>query len=358
MQAIEEKISDRVKKAIDDRVFPGCVVGVVGPQEKQHVFSFGYHTYEKDVKTEEDTVYDVASITKAIPTHSLLLNLIDQEKASLEDRVVQYIPGFNTSAQKREVTLRHLLSYTLILDLGDISAVKEKQDGQEVLDAILSAPIDSLGKKFFYANATAVLSGMVVEEILGKRLDDSSQDVFFQPMEMRDTTFHPDQLAANRIVPTENEDKLGRTVHGEVHDESTYLLQEAGYYLGAAGLFSTAPDLLTFLEMFLRDGKLNDKRYFSQEMIDKMFSVHYSDEEDTAGLGWVLNAPRYMGDQANNSTFGKTGFTGCVVVGDRARDAGFVLLSNRVYPDRGAGSDNINSVRSDIADIVWSHANK
>jgi CubicO group peptidase (beta-lactamase class C family) len=72
------------------------------------------------------------------------------------------------------------------------------------------------------------------------------------------------------------------------------------------------------------------------------------------GLGWELDQPRYMGRHCSPYTIGKTGFTGCVCICDRIKHRGMVLLSNYTFPSRKTDMTMINSVRSDIADIVFS----
>jgi len=85
-----------------------------------------------------------------------------------------------------------------------------------------------------------------------------------------------------------------------------------------------------------------------------MYSKQDIDSDSWYGLGWELNQRIYMGTCASTSTFGKTGFTGCVVMVDPEKKVGLVFLSNCVYPYRKKNRDEINKVRSALADIVFS----
>jgi CubicO group peptidase (beta-lactamase class C family) len=354
MNDLKDQIRQRVERAISEKVFPGCTIGVITPKGKS-VFSFGYQTYEEEKKVTESTIYDVASITKGVVMASVLLSLIDDGEISLDDRLVDYLPEFDTSPKKREVKIEHLLTYTVDLKVPATSEVLEmplNKAMKKLLEAELRSPA---GEKYLYTNLTALLMGLVVERVAAKRLDKLSKEKFFVPLGMDRTSFHPEDFSLEEISPTEKKDRLERAVHGVVHDEATFLLQEAGHYLGISGLFSTASDLLIFLSMILQGGELNGKRYFSEGLVDKMLSPQFSADEEAMGLGWNLGAVRYMGDLSSEKTFGITGFTGCLLVGDRERRAGFVLLSNHVYPKRPENSDAINSVRHDIADIVWQY---
>jgi CubicO group peptidase (beta-lactamase class C family) len=123
---------------------------------------------------------------------------------------------------------------------------------------------------------------------------------------------------------------------------------------GSAGLFTTVPDLLIFLEMMLRNGEYAGTRFFNEQTMRSIETNQTHVPGIYTGLGWELYQPRYMGRHCTQQTFGKTGFTGCVVAADRSKGIGFVLLSNYTYPYRKNDVSLINSVRSDIADIVFS----
>jgi CubicO group peptidase (beta-lactamase class C family) len=122
--------------------------------------------------------------------------------------------------------------------------------------------------------------------------------------------------------------------------------------MGHAGLFSTAPDILNFLEMLLNDGIYSDKRFFSSEIINKMRTNQIPELGDFTGLGWELNQPRYMGEHCSPSTFGKTGFTGTLCVCDIEKEIAYVILTNRSFPKRTSDSTAINAFRNAIGEIV------
>lgn len=122
--------------------------------------------------------------------------------------------------------------------------------------------------------------------------------------------------------------------------------------VGSAGLFSTTPDLLTFLAMLLNNGTYQGKHFFKQETVKKMYTNQLSHLHLYAGLGWELNQKLYMGELSSESTFGKRGFTGCSVVCDIPRDIGIVFLSNFVHPKRRINTE-LNEVRRAICDAIF-----
>src|SRR5215216_5606053 len=92
------KIEARTNQAIADKVFPGCVIGFVNAKNQRTVLNFGHLTYDKDASSVKcDTLYDIASVTKSIPTSSLLTLAIDDKKLRLDDKVIEFIPEIQNS---------------------------------------------------------------------------------------------------------------------------------------------------------------------------------------------------------------------------------------------------------------------
>ena len=98
-----------------------------------------------------------------------------------------------------------------------------------------------------------------------------------------------------------------RAVQAQVHDESAFALRPK-IIAGSAGLFSTVPDLLNFMEMLSGRGTYNGREFFSPQIVE-MMQTNFSDISGvTMGLGWELNQPRYMGDHCTPRTDRQDGF--------------------------------------------------
>ncbi|MBI5220431.1 MAG: beta-lactamase family protein [Candidatus Liptonbacteria bacterium] len=414
MSDLEQRLTERIDRAIAERVFPGCVVGVVRKSGERLVVPRGRFTYPRTRSAERDgaghgdnkspvvqadSIFDVASITKSIPTASLALQALEEGQLKLTDRLIDFVPEFQNQ-YREQVTIWNLLTYTLDwqYDRPTLSAYKDLP-ARDVLDAVLHMKLRyPPGRAYFYANPTAILLGLVVERVLGAPLDQLAAERFFRPLGMTRTTFHPEQLrpsfskegGGEVLVPTEIDPWRNRLLQGEVHDEIAAVLQEI-MVPGCAGLFSTAPDLLTFLEMLLRGGELGGlaspkpmaqrgRRYFSEATIRdlRVDQLAGRDLEKTlppgnvypvrngisngayrrqrTGLGWELSGGIEMGSHASPDAFGKTGFTGCVVICDVPRGVGLVILSNTTYPKRKPLEEHrrvINEFRRDIADLAF-----
>lgn len=338
-------MKDFVEKAIGESVFPGCVIGIV-QDDTTHIFSFGRFTYElASSPVTENTIFDVASITKVIPTSLLAIKLIEQKKMALTDLLIYYIPEYEGPYQK-DVTIFHLLTQTLSFPfaLSSFSNSYPEEILHQILYAKLTAPP---GTVYGYSNSTSILLGMVIERAGGKSLDQLASEYFFEPLGMTETTFHPDTFSVKQIAPTEIIN--GIKLRGVVHDESARALATT---VGSAGLFSTAGDLLTFLHMLLSGGSVNKKHFFLPATVDS-FSENQSNIPQTSlGLGWELNQP-WMGKNHSEKTIGKTGYTGCFVLCDMEKKVGIVMLSNHTYPLRRSDRSLINRVRSRLADMIF-----
>ena len=196
----------------------------------------------------------------------------------------------------------------------------------------------------------------MIERAIGRRLDRIAGERFFGPLGMRDTTFFPELRSDLSVAPSEDDPWRGRIICGEVHDESAWALRPV-MVAGSAGLFSTAADLLGFMAMLLDHGSHDGFKLFKKETIAFMYTNALPPGMGcSAGLGWELKAPEFMGKSCTPSTFGKTGFTGCAIVVDPAREAGLVLVTNHTFPRRRSDRTIINTVRSALADMVLGSA--
>lgn len=343
------RIHARLGDAINTKVFPGCVVGIMQRDGEQAVIAMGRFTYEEtSPSVHENTQYDVASITKSIPTGVLALKLIEKGIFRLEDRLTKYLSEFQNNYSD-QVLIKHLLTYSVIPDFQTQEFSVEKTTPEELQKNLLTTNLKfPPGEKMQYMNAPAILLTMLIERTTGSTIDVLATEYFFGPLGMKDSTFAPE--FPKEIPPTEVNTWRG-LVQGVVHDETSFVLGRERLS-GCAGLFSSAPDLLTFLGMLLSEGTYRGRRYFTPETIRGMHTAQLSTPDFSMGLGWELNNPRFMGKGSLPSTFGKTGFTGTSCVVDPVHGVAIVLLSNRTYPKRGDRAP-IDKVRRDIFDIVF-----
>lgn len=321
----EHKIQECARQAINGRVFPGCVVGVVRLNGEREVFPFGNLTYEAgSPAVREETVYDLASITKSIPTASLALRFVAEGRMGLGDTVLQHLPALQNNYG---ATVEDLLRYRV--QGPTLSTLKDKT-ADELTAYVFAHGFTGPAGESRYTNLPAFLLGLIVERVGGGTLDALAQHYLFTPLEMAHTSFFP--VGEHTIAPTEVVD--GKEICGIVHDESARVFARAGKAVGHAGLFSTAPDLLTFFAALLQGTYPNIS------------------EGAQKGLGWQIEGA-FLGGHAGKHAFGKTGFTGTSCLADLERGQALVILSNRTFPKRPEHDKAIQRFRADIADIVF-----
>jgi CubicO group peptidase (beta-lactamase class C family) len=321
------QIVELARAAIEKKVFPGCVVGVIGKGGRK-ALPFGRPTYADDSSVViEESLYDCASLTKSVVTATLALQLLDEGKFSLESRLTEFIPEYRTR-HRETVTIRHLLTYTLG-NTAPLASLKEKTS-EEIFAAVCIEETHEPGTVFNYSNTPAFLLGVAIERMFAMPLDKAAQKHILDPLGMKSATFSP-----HGAVSTEE------GVQDIVHDESARVFSRAGKTVGHAGLFATVNDLLTFIEHLLNNP---DRRLCTNQIAHLNAST---------ALGWELNQAHFMGSKRTPQMFGKTGFTGTSVVCDFNRQTSLIILSNRTYPKRPHDTSTIANFRNTACDIVF-----
>jgi CubicO group peptidase (beta-lactamase class C family) len=335
---ISEQIVELVHRAIEGRIFPGCVVGL-RDDVHQDVQAFGTPTYESGARLSEASIYDVASLTKTIVTATLVHLLIDEGRCALTEPVSRYIPEFAANG-KDGVLIEHLMSYTVQLEspyVDDWKGDTTLWTFPDLLQLFYGAPLKAKpGEAYLYTDATAILLGELVRRIGGADLDLLAEQRIFLPLDMHDSTLAPSFCAKDRIVPSGYRPD-GVLLWGVPNDEKAHVAYASGTQSGLAGLFSTVPDILSWIEMIFGGGRMNGREVLSPRAVALMTRDYYPKKGFRSALGWG-DGPTY---QALNGAGGETilakgGFTGCFMVGDAAAKKAVVFLSNRVYPERPA----------------------
>lgn len=139
-KALRDRVAAFCKAAIADRVFPGCVVGVTDGSGKAEIWTFGALSYEAgSLRVQPGTLYDLASVTKSIPTSSVILRLIDRGQLDLDDRAIDLLPELDHD-QHSEILIRHLLTFTAVFDMGRPMASIARDEATDVLTEIFRTP--------------------------------------------------------------------------------------------------------------------------------------------------------------------------------------------------------------------------
>ncbi|WP_051367037.1 serine hydrolase domain-containing protein [Hamadaea tsunoensis] len=279
------------------------------------------------VDADESTVFDFASITKMF-TAVVMLTLVEQGVLGLDEPVAGWLASFQ-DGQRRQVTLRHLLSHTSGLP-AVLPLATDWPDRDARVAAVLNAPLrHAPGTAFEYSCVGFMLAGFLAEQVTGQTLPELVAERICRPLGLADTGFRPAAPLVARTAATELQPDRG-LVHGSVHDESSWSL---GGTAGNAGIFGTATDLARFGEMLRSGGSPILRKGTVAEMTRDQLRPEL-DPGYRHGLGVRIADPQSMGMLARSGAYGHTGFTGTSLVVDPGRGLVVVLLTNRVHPSR------------------------
>lgn len=265
----------------------------------------------KQLPTEKDTIYDMASLTKLYTTVAAL-RLIDAGKLNIHHKVASYLPAFAVNG-KENVTVIELMTHTSGFQPepkpGLYCPVYKtyQQRIQSILDTGL---INPPGSTYLYSDLNFISLMLVLENITGRPLDDligdytnalGMKDTFFNRGNVEGSAFKPfPRMAAQEYqieVMGADEPQRPQPVRGTTHDENAWALDGVS---GHAGLFSTVEDTAIFCQMILNNGTYGGTRILSQEAVDSIF-YNFNDKfpGDEHGLGFELNQNYTAGPMAS-----------------------------------------------------------
>ncbi len=342
-------------RARAEGAFPGAVLAV-GWNGQVAIRAFGRLAHDsKAKKVTEDSIYDVASLTKPIVTTTAIMMLAQQGRVDLDASVEDYLPDFAEGAKsdldskwRARVTLRMLL----ILSSGlpaHRDFYKEAKGHAAILARVLAEPlIREPGTQMEYSDLGFILLGEIIERLTGESLDAFAKREIFQPLGMDNSMFNPSRRLRPEIAPTEIDNaSRRRLVWGEVHDENAWAM---GGIAGHAGLFSTARDVAIFAQMILNGGIYAHKRILDRTTIEH-FTSKVTLGNSASATGWfVPTEPSTSGRYFSSKSFGHIGFTGTTLWIDPEKDLFVILLTNRVNPTRA--NQQIRQVRPAVHDAV------
>ena len=351
MRAAQEpdfrQIDRIVEGAIAAQKFPGAVV--IAGHNGHIVFhrAYGNRTLlpAPEAMT-EDTIFDVASLTKVLATAPAVMQLFEQGKCRLNDPVAEYLPEFAVNG-KQDITIRELLTHYSGLPADVSLEDKWAGRGEGIRRAFSSTPVSAPGAQFRYSDINFITLGALVEKLSGLTLDRYQQRYLAQPLgvEMR---FLPPETWRSRIAPTQYDQ--GVLLRGAVHDPTS---RRMGGVAGHAGLFSSAGDVALYAQNLLDRLAGKPSHFPLQQITLEKMTTPAQPATGTAlrGLGWDIESPysSNRGELFPVGSFGHTGFTGTSLWMDPSSDTYVVFMSNAVYPN---GPTGINAIRGAVANVV------
>ena len=332
-------IDRAVTAALAAGKLPGCVVRVGRHDGVLFSRAYGSRSVLPAVTPmSEDTVFDLASLTKPLATAASIVVLADRGLVDLDAPLRKYLPELG---DRGVATLRQALTHTAGF-VADTPVGDYGNGMPEVIERIARRPLRYVpGSDTKYSDVGFVLLGEIVRRVSGKELDAFAKESVFAPLRMSETGFLPSPALAARAAPTENVE--GRWLTGEVHDPRARLL---GGVAGHAGLFSTAADLTLFARSMLGSGPT-----FASARALRGYIAPHDVPHAVRALGWDIRSAfsSNRGTMLSPRAFGHGGYTGTSLWIDPTKDLFVVFLSNRVHP---TGHGEINPLAGAIADIA------
>ena len=332
-----------IDKGVDQGVFPGAALLV--SHKGKIIFHEGTgHTSLADQPSpvNEQTLFDLASLTKPLATSLAFMKLVDMGRLHLDQPLSELLPD-RSLGEKENITPRLLLCHSagfedwqpFYLQLEKFEPQKRKQI---LRDKLLELPLlYTPGGKDLYSDLGFMMLEWIIEISSKQSLNQFIQDTIYKPLFLNNLFFikanKPLTFNREMIAATENCPWRKRTIQGEVHDENAYAL---GGFSGHAGLFGTAADIFRLASCLMDhySGQKND--LFSPETVRAFFTRQDIAKGSTWALGWDTPAltNSSSGKYFSPTSIGHLGFTGTSIWMDLEKEIIVILLTNRVHPDR------------------------
>lgn len=362
-----------VRQAITQRAFPAASIAVTLAGKLVILKSFGKLMFEEDLEgtpllsrplrqggdfdVTPSTLFDLASVTKALATTTMAMILYERGLMELDAPVSGVADEFLTDdGRRREVTFRMLLAHSSGLPAYEKLFLKA-HSRDELLQSAFTTPLtEDPGTRAEYSDIGFIILGVALQRLAEESLDVFCQREIFGPLGMTSTTFNPPRDLRATIPPTADERDAeaqrsrrcstfrNRIIQGEVQDENAFVL---GGVAGHAGLFSTAEDVARFAHVLI-SGASPILRAETVSLFTRRESVPAG---TSRALGWdTPSPPSQSGAHFGPHSYGHLGYTGTSVWIDPDQELSITLLTNRTWPD--CSNQAIKQVRPRIHDAI------
>lgn len=359
------KIDSIAKIVLDKKMAPGMQVLVSRDGKIIYQKSYGYYTDKKAKKVNNESIYDLASVTKILGGLTIIMKAEEEQKFNIENTLGELMP-ITRGSNKDTVTIKEALShigrlkpwipfYLETLDSSTKKPLKEyyrnkksekfsikvtndlylRTDYQDTIYQRIADAPQRARKGYKYSGFPFYLFKSFLEKQYDKSLDKLNDSLFYLPLGAKTLTYNPlKKFKKERIVPTEKDTYFRhQLLQGEVHDMGAAMSNGVN---GNAGLFGNSLDIAKMMQMYLQKGYYGGKRYLKTETLKKFNTQYYKKDKIRRGLGFdkqqINKKEKATCDCVSDESFGHSGFTGTYTWADPKSGIVYVFLSNRVYP--------------------------
>ncbi|TLX75001.1 beta-lactamase family protein [Labilibacter sediminis] len=358
------KVDSLFISAVNNLEIAGAVALIAHHDSIIYNKAFGYRNIEAGTKIEENDIFRLASMTKAL-TAVAILQLQEQGKLRVSDYVYEYLPefknpqilekvlpdsSFSAKPAEADITIHQLLTHTSGIGYGfqddryNALILKnnvsegfgyDTRTARENIRKIAALPLlHEPGEAYTYSLSFDVL-GVIIEEVSGLRYDKYITENILRPCNMNDSYF---------IIPDEQRHRLPNvyepTEDGGIqlssYPDTTYpCLNNRRFFSGGADLCSTAKDYYLFLKMLKNKGQINGHPVLQEESVKAILSKQSALNEGESYQGyaaWITNELGAQKGENNEGSYGFGGFFDTYSWTDPKADFSAVLLL-QMYPN-------------------------
>lgn len=353
-------IHPAMEEAVKAKQAAGIVTLVMKKGKVVHHDAAGMADIAKGRAMEKDALFWIASMTKSV-NGAAILCLVDDGKLSLDEPASKWLPELakvtvaGGAKPEKPITLRMLLSHTA----GIAFPPRKPTDGAISLKSYVASLIKTPlafqpGSAYEYGFGPTV-AGRILEIVSGMKYEDFLRTRLFEPLGMKDTTFHPDDAHRARIARTY---KMDEDTHELVPGYNPFVTSDASVQHmpePAGGLFSTAQDMGRFYAMVANGGELDGKRILSTKAVKEMLTpVTAGGKQLNYSCGWMHNTDKQrvcaampVGSHGHGGAFATNGWidpaSGLVTV---------FMVQNVLVPDSGKPRDAFQKLVMEAAGIA------
>ncbi|MEN6356794.1 MAG: serine hydrolase domain-containing protein [Armatimonadota bacterium] len=319
------------EEGINRQLYPGGAMLVSQKNVVVMQVCEGHTSFMREKRVDENTLFDLASLTKPIATAPAVLLLSQKGSISLDQSVTEFFPERNLP-HLENVTLRHLLTHSSGLPPWR-ALYSDGHTREQAIDELFTIePEYEPGTVYAYSCLGYILLGLVIEKASGESLDRFARRHLFEPMDMPNTLFSPAMIRGPHkyaFAATDHSQTRDRMLNGEVHDDNAFALGGAA---GNAGLFSNIQDLAAFCRRITIQEQSCENIPLNNAVLKLMFQNALPDSIGSQSIGWFMKGNNMLpaGDFVSNFAIGHSGFTGTGIVIDPAYELFVILLTNRV----------------------------
>lgn len=329
----QSMIDQKTKAFMQNQGVPGAAIAIYY-QGKGYLFTYGYSNKEKKIPVTNDTIFDLASVTKIFTT-TLLATQIQAGKIKLSDPIIKYIPDLakTQNLPVDQITVLRLATHTAGLPHQQTDLEKDKGNKSQLMQGLKQwKPTQAIGTHYAYSNVSFGLLGFVLEGATHQKYMDLMSTFVLKPLNMNHTVVD--------IPPNLN------SLHAQGYNRSGLPAQlyQSTFLEGGGGLRSSIADMLNFLEANLNIPTANAPASLLQAMQFAQQAQFTVNPHFIMALGWqriLRNETLFI--TKNGSNLGFSTFIGFIP----NKKVGVVILTNRSEAKAGQlGWDILQSLKN------------